>query len=998
MNKLIRFLMASFFLSFYAVSFADTAMPKNELSVAFDLDRNVLNGISRISLPSGQTATVNLSGLKILSASINEHTLIVEPGTTTMTFNPGTDQDVLTLKYEAEFKDMPESDNSKNPGVVRGNLLGKEGISLTDEWYPSIDGLSLFKLTTVLPQGFEAISEAEEILVSERADLSREFSFAFPYPLKGLSLIAGKYLIEKDKHNGTDIYTYFLPGDKELSGNYISYTKKYLDMYEKLIGKYPFKRFSIVENMLPTGYAMPTFTLLGKDIIRLPFIVETSLGHEILHQWFGNLVFTDNNSGNWSEGLTTYLADHMFEELKGSGWEHRKNALITFRSYVTSENDFPLASFAGRTDKVSGAIGYAKSAMVFHMLKNLSGEDDFYKALRAFIEKNRFRPASWEDIRTAFESATGKDMAWFFRQWIEEKGSPEIEIKNIVLSYRGSKAKVSFEVHQTGKNYKLHLPVLLRLREGEGRKTIEIEKQTNVIEIETDGVPVELVIDDNYDLFRSISEEESPAVISGLLGCNKRTLVIPQGKGEEYRQLSEILTGEGFSEKKEEDITYDDLRTSSLIIPGTDTSLVKRLFGKIEPRAEDFYLIAKRNPLSSIETIAIIGGSSPSEMNQYIRKIAHYGKYSLIAFKEGKNTVKTVNNTERGLRTEISEDVIGIEIPRLTRISDIIGKIQDKKIIYIGEGHDKFEHHRVQLEVIRALHKKNRNIAIAMEMFQKPFQQVLNDYINGEIEEKEFLKKSEYFKRWGFDYNLYREILLYAREYKIQVIALNIPRETVSKVSREGVQSLSKEELRDVPEYLDISDTEYLARLKGFFERHKTTDVKNFDFFYQAQVLWDESMAQNLNEYVRKNPDYQVVVIAGMGHMAFGSGIPKRAYRLNQKEYTIILNSDDIQENVADFVVMPSLVKPPESPRLMAILKEEDNRLRIADFPPESISEKAGLRKDDLILSLDDTKVEGLDDIKIFLFYKKKGDEITVKVSRQRFLFGPAEMEFKVVL
>ena len=85
-------------------------------------------------------------------------------------------------------------------------------------------------------------------------------------------------------------------------------------MYEKYTGKYPFRRFSVVENFLPAGYSFPTFTLLGKDIVKMPFIVDTSLGHEVLHQWFGNLVYNPDKGGNWSEGLTTYVADHLYKE------------------------------------------------------------------------------------------------------------------------------------------------------------------------------------------------------------------------------------------------------------------------------------------------------------------------------------------------------------------------------------------------------------------------------------------------------------------------------------------------------------------------------------------------------------------------------------------------------------------------------------------------------------------------------------------------------------
>ena len=140
-----------------------------------------------------------------------------------------------------------------------------------------------------------------------------------------------------------------------------------------------------------------------------------------------------------------------------------------------------------------------------------------------------------------------------------------------------------------------------------------------------------------------------------------------------------------------------------------------------------------------------------------------------------------------------------------------------------------------------------------MEMFQNQFQDALDEYVSGTIDEKEFLKKSEYFKRWGMDYGLYREILLYARQYGLPVIGLNISRDLVARVSQSGLLALSDEERAELPEFMDLTDNKYRKRLKKLFEEHNSSGLINFDFFFQAQVLWDESMAQNLNNFIKDN-------------------------------------------------------------------------------------------------------------------------------------------------
>jgi uncharacterized iron-regulated protein len=995
MNRIKTILLSFLFLMIPAISGAENNSPLHTLQVRFVLGENRIIGESRISVPPGESLTVSVGGLTVKSVSADGMTVTEDSGAATITVKPGTAQGSLKVVYEAHYPAGAVRDGGD--GIVQGNLIGPEGIALINAWYPAIEGLTRFKLTALLPQGFEGISEADEVTTRLLPDGTAELSFAFDHPVDGINLIAGKYVVTKERHKAVDLITYFFPEDRALAGEFLAYTKKYMDIYEDLIGPFPFRRFAVVENILPTGYSMPTFTLLGRDVVKLPFIVETSLGHEVLHQWFGNAVYIDHKSGNWAEGLTTYLSDHLYEDIKGKGWEYRKQTLVSFENYITAENDLALKDFTSRSDRATSSVGYGKTAMVFHMLKEMLGQDVFRGSLKEFYTMNRFSAASWADVQKAFEAVSGKNLDWFFRQWVDGKGALDFQIGNAKVMYEGSKARVTFEVRQRERKDRFFLPLILKTERGEIRKTFEIEKETTPLEIETEDTPLELVIDDNYDLFRRLSDDEKAPVISALLGSKNRIFVLPKGKEQDYRNVSGFLKEQGFTEKKEEDLKHDDIRSASLLIIH-DTALAKRLFAKAEMPEGDFSLVMKQNPYSKKSVIGLMSAASLNDITGYLQRITHYGKYGSLAFGGGRNTLKTIQESDRGIGIALSGDVVGIEVPGMTTLSRTIDNVRGKEIVYVGESHDRFEHHRVQLQVIRELYRKNKKIAIGMEMFQRPFQQVLDEYVAGTIDEKTFLKKSEYYKRWGFDYNLYREILLFARANRIPVIALNIKKEIVSKVSKVGIQALSEDDLREVPEQLDLSDGEYRERLTEIFGRHASPEGRNFDFFYQAQVLWDESMAQALNDFMTKNPGYQAIVIAGAGHMAFGSGIPKRAFRLNRKDYAVILNSDDVEQGIADYILYPEPAPLPESPRLMVMLKEEGGRSSLSGFSPDSIAEKAGLRKDDIILSLDGEKIESVEDVKIHLLYKKKGDMITVKVLRKRFLLGDKEMEFKVVL
>ena len=334
-----------------------------------------------------------------------------------------------------------------------------------------------------------------------------------------------------------------------------------------------------------------------------------------------------------------------------------------------------------------------------------------------------------------------------------------------------------------------------------------------------------------------------------------------------------------------------------------------------------------------------------------------------------------------------------IDISSIKTLSDVINGVSDRKIIYVGEVHDVFAHHAVQLDIITGIYKKNPRLAIGMEMFQRPFQNTLDVFIAGGMGEEQFLRESEYFKRWGFDYNLYKPILDSARTEGIPVVALNLQREIIKKVSKNGIGSLSDEEKKEIPKELDFSDKEYRERLKEVFSMHRHSEKRNFDYFYESQVLWDETMSQSVDEFFGQNTDCRIIVLAGQGHLRYGSGIPKRTYRRNGNDFAIVLIDDEVDKDIADYVVFPKPVEGIAAPKLMAFLKAEDGRHKITGFPEKSVSEKAGLKIEDTILFIDDVEINSIEDMKIYLLYKKTGDIIKVRILRKQ-----VEMEIEVEL
>lgn len=213
----------------------------------------------------------------------------------------------------------------------------------------------------------------------------------------------------------------------------------------------------------------------------------------------------------------------------------------------------------------------------------------------------------------------------------------------------------------------------------------------------------------------------------------------------------------------------------------------------------------------------------------------------------------------------------------------ILEALMAADIVYLGETHDSAADHAAQLEIVTALYEAGPQLAIGLEMFQRPFQGAIDAYLAGEIDEDELRARSEYDERWGFPWEYYAPLLRFARERGLPVLAMNAPAEATRKVSRQGLASLGPAERRYIPPLAEIDTTGNPAHrewVRATFAQHDFTPSEEvFERFYAAQVLWDETMAASIAEFARERPNYRIVAIAGRGHTIYGYGIPSRVAR-----------------------------------------------------------------------------------------------------------------------
>ncbi|PIQ95390.1 MAG: hypothetical protein COV67_14980 [Nitrospinae bacterium CG11_big_fil_rev_8_21_14_0_20_56_8] len=550
---------------------------------------------------------------------------------------------------------------------------GDQGMLLSGAsyFYPQVESGSrlphrvTFHLTVELPESFNVVSQGR--LVQDRVDNTvRTVAWETADPMEEILLVADRFFTFHDRHGSVDLYAYLLKDDPGLAQRYLDKTKSCLDLYEDLIAPYPYPKFALVENSYPTGYGMPSFTLLGSRIIRFPFILDTSYPHEILHNWWGNGVYVDPNGGNWSEGLTTYLADHLAEESRGQGSQYRFRQLMKFRSFVNRENDFPLTQFRSREDQASQAVGYGKTLMLFHMLRRDLGDEVFLQGLRHFYKTHRFGFAGFRNLREAFESTSGKSLEEFFKQWTERTGGPGIELQKGEYAKSGERYDLKLVVRQTQEDapFSLRIPVAIWL-DGQTApvlNTVENDRRTQSYKMTFPAPPIKVLLDPYNDLFRLPGRHEMPPNLGQIYGDPRPARLLPTVENQPdvllgYQEFAMGVTGEATRPGPLlTDDSFTPLPSGGLWILGRQNRFVRHLLPQLAhygvhvedrgitlseqtfPWENHSFVFVLNRPGKEQGTVAWVIADNQPSISGLLRKLPHYSSYGFLVF-EGEEPV-----------------------------------------------------------------------------------------------------------------------------------------------------------------------------------------------------------------------------------------------------------------------------------------------------------------------------------------------------------------------
>jgi len=388
-------------------------------------------------------------------------------------------------------------------------------------WYPRPAAFFSYRVRLSLPAEQRGLVAGRLIAEELPRDARGRYlaTFEFEHPADGIDLMAGPYVVREKLVPRRDapplrLRTYFYRNLDALADAYLEDSRRYIELYSEQIGAYPFTGFSIVASPLPTGFGMPTLTYIGAEVLKLPFIRATSLGHEVLHNWWGNGVYADYATGNWSEGLTTFMADYFYKE-RDSAAAAREIRLGWLRDFaaVPAGSHQPLSAFRSRVHGAEAAVGYGKAAMVFFMLRDAIGEDAFQRGIRLFWAQHRFKVASWDDLRAAFEQAAGRPLQPFFEQWLQRTGGPVLDIAQAEGHIANGKTTLALTLTQTAPPYALRVPVEIITANRSETRWIDLDRERQVATLELDALPEGVRLDPDLRLWRVLAREQLPPIL-----------------------------------------------------------------------------------------------------------------------------------------------------------------------------------------------------------------------------------------------------------------------------------------------------------------------------------------------------------------------------------------------------------------------------------------------------------------------------------------------------
>ncbi|MER3431735.1 MAG: hypothetical protein C4324_11970 [Blastocatellia bacterium] len=377
-------------------------------------------------------------------------------------------------------------------------------------WFPFHNYAADFAtadITISLPAGLLAIGYSDSPAVSAAG------RYRFTQSRPGLigNLAYGRYTQRRVEIGDYELQFFTRLGSEQSVQTFGQTLGQALNYYKTSFGNADFGNRLIIaeidDESLDYYSAMGMLFIAGRNVANPPVSSAERLQREAAYQWWGLTVGLKSFDDAWlSQGLAEYSAFSLRESLlDGPRLESLRRELL--EKALTFEQTASLLRAPATLDDQSAAYQYimfGKGPFVFKLLRDTLGEQKFSVLLRTFLNEYRGKNASIDDFEKLSSRIAGKDLRYFFARWVEGTGVPEFTADYVILRTRSGKFVARGTVKQNYDNLRLPVDVQLRSEGSQGLKTVTLDMEESSVDfnIESDGKPIEVVIDPGYKLLR----------------------------------------------------------------------------------------------------------------------------------------------------------------------------------------------------------------------------------------------------------------------------------------------------------------------------------------------------------------------------------------------------------------------------------------------------------------------------------------------------------------